>query len=379
MTKLVNIGEYKRNMIDYHNAINPNFIIPSNADRKLKLFDIKNMNSVSDIQIDESSYVSDLRKAAEVHKTVRRRIQEYLKPNVKIIDICNKIENDIVEIFGQNNLKSGIAFPTGVSLNNCVCHDSANYNDTRTFGYDDVCKIDFGTHINGHIIDCAFTAAFNPEYEELLEASKQGTYEAIKMARPDALIYDISKTIKEVIESHEVTIKNKTYEIKAVKDLGGHSIEPYIIHAGQIILCTPIESKEYKTDRIKENCQYAIETFASTGTGKLNQIVNRPSNHFMLNKDFTGTYNSKLKTFNTVYNWIKKNRSTLAFCPRWMEQQQIKGVDMSLKDLSRKNNPPVVIEYPPLDDIDGSLVSHFEHTLYVHENGTEVFTFDDDY
>ena len=34
---------------------------------------------------------------------------------------------------------------------------------------------DFGTHINGHIIDCAFTVAFNPKYDQLLEAVKAAT------------------------------------------------------------------------------------------------------------------------------------------------------------------------------------------------------------
>ena len=303
----------------------------------------------------------------------------YWNDYIKILDICNKIEHDIINIFGQNNLKSGVAFPPGVSLNNCVCHDTANVNETRTINYDDVCKIDFGTHINGHIIDCAFTVAFNPEYEPLLVASKEATYSAIKMARPDVLVYDISKNIKEVIESYEVTIKGKTYDVKAIQGLGGHSIDPYIIHSGQLILCTPHDSKEYKSDRIKENCQYAIETYASTGTGILHQITDRESNHYMLNKDYTENFNSKLKTVNTVHNWIKKNRLTLGFCPRWLNEQQIKGIDLSLRELSRKTNPPVVTEYPPLDDIKGSYVSHFEHTVYVHEYGTEVFTVDDDY
>lgn len=34
---------------------------------------------------------------------------------------------------------------------------------------------DFGTHINGHIVDCAFTMAFNPKYDPLLEAVKAAT------------------------------------------------------------------------------------------------------------------------------------------------------------------------------------------------------------
>ena len=34
---------------------------------------------------------------------------------------------------------------------------------------------DFGTHINGHIIDCAVTVAFNPKYDQLLAAVKDAT------------------------------------------------------------------------------------------------------------------------------------------------------------------------------------------------------------
>ena len=32
-----------------------------------------------------------------------------------------------------------------------------------------MCKIDFGTHVNGRIVDCAFTLTFNDKYDKLLE------------------------------------------------------------------------------------------------------------------------------------------------------------------------------------------------------------------
>ena len=38
-----------------------------------------------------------------------------------------------------------------------------------------VVAADFGTHINGHIVDSAFTVAFNPKYDPLLEAVKAAT------------------------------------------------------------------------------------------------------------------------------------------------------------------------------------------------------------
>jgi len=45
----------------------------------------------------------------------------------------------------------------------------------------DVMKIDFGTHINGRIIDCAFTVAFDPTFDPLLQAVKDATNTGIKV------------------------------------------------------------------------------------------------------------------------------------------------------------------------------------------------------
>lgn len=53
-------------------------------------------------------------------------------------------------------------------MNNVAAHYSPNGGDNTVLKYDDVCKIDFGTHIKGRIIDCAFTVAFNPKYDRLL-------------------------------------------------------------------------------------------------------------------------------------------------------------------------------------------------------------------
>jgi len=109
----------------------------------------------------------------------------------------------------QNGLECGIGFPTGCSLNSVAAHYTPNPGDDRTIGYDDVCKIDFGTHVKGLIIDCAFTVAFNPTYDELLLAAKEATNAGIKFAGIDVRLGDVGEAIQEVMESHEVTIKGK--------------------------------------------------------------------------------------------------------------------------------------------------------------------------
>ena len=44
---------------------------------------------------------------------------------------------------------AGLAFPTGCSLNFCAAHYTPNAGDETVLTYDDVCKIDFGTHVSG--------------------------------------------------------------------------------------------------------------------------------------------------------------------------------------------------------------------------------------
>jgi methionine aminopeptidase len=65
----------------------------------------------------------------------------------------------------------------------------------------------------------------------------------------------------QVMESHEVTLNGKTYPIKCCRNLNGHSIGPYQIHAGKSV---PIV-KGGETTRMEEGEFYAIETFGTTG------------------------------------------------------------------------------------------------------------------
>jgi len=127
------------------------------------------------------SEIKNLRKAAECHRQVRKWAQSYIKPGMKLIDICERLEELNRYLVTENGLHAGIAFPTGCSLNNVAAHFSPNPGDDHyILGYDDVCKIDFGTQVEGRIIDCAFTVAFNPIYDNLLMAAKEATETGVK-------------------------------------------------------------------------------------------------------------------------------------------------------------------------------------------------------
>ena len=61
----------------------------------------------------------------------------------------------------------------GCSINHCAAHYTPNAGDPTVLQHDDVVKMDFGTHINGRIIDCAWTMTFNPKFDPLVEAVRE--------------------------------------------------------------------------------------------------------------------------------------------------------------------------------------------------------------
>lgn len=71
------------------------------------------------------------------------------------------------------------------------------------------------------------------------------------------------------MESHEVTLNGKTYPIKCCRNLCGHSIGPYQIHAGKSV---PIV-RGGETTRMEEGEIYAIETFGTTGNYTINHAI----------------------------------------------------------------------------------------------------------
>nr|CAD7420048.1 unnamed protein product [Timema poppensis] len=190
--------------------------------------------------------------------------------------------------------------------------------------------------VSGRIIDCAFTLAFNPKYDKLIEAVRDATNTGIKAAGIDVQLCDIGAAIQEVMESYEVEIDGKVFQVKSIRNLNGHSISPYRIHAGKTV---PIV-KGGEATVMEENEFYAIETFGSTGRGQVHDDME--VSHYM-------------KNFEAGYVPLRS---------------------MALKDLCDKG---VVDPYPPLCDVKGSYTAQFEHTIMLRPTCKEVVSRGDDY
>ncbi len=84
-----------------------------------------------------------------------------------MIEICEKLETASRKLIDEQGLERGLGFPTGCSLNHVAAHYTPNNGDNTILQvggiddylsfnhvlvllqYNDVCKIDFGTHVKG--------------------------------------------------------------------------------------------------------------------------------------------------------------------------------------------------------------------------------------
>lgn len=319
-------------------------------------------------RIDADMY-NDVRKAAEVHRTVRKYIKKVAQPGIKLIDMCETLENSVRALIEEKGLQAGVAFPTGCSLNYVAAHWTPNAGDETVLQYDDVMKLDFGTQIGGRIIDCAMTVHFNPKYDPLVNAVKEATNTGIKEAGIDVRLCDVGAAIQEVMESFEVELDGKTHQVKSVRNLNGHSIAPYQIHAGKSV---PIV-KGGEATKMEEGEFFAIETFGSTGKGYVREDLE--CSHYMKNFD-VGHVPLRLPRAKQLLATIDRHFGTLAFCRRYLDRVGETKYQMALKNLC---DAGILDPYPPLCDVKGSYVAQWEHTLLLRPTCKEVLSRGEDY
>lgn len=133
-------------------------------------------------------FLQNYRKAAEVHRQARKWVQETAKPGQTLLAIADGIEDSVRALLGHagvepgDSLKAGMGFPTGLCLNHEVAHYTPNPGQKDVVLQPrDVMKVDFGVHINGWIIDSAFTMAFDHTYDNLLAGVKDATNTGVKV------------------------------------------------------------------------------------------------------------------------------------------------------------------------------------------------------
>ncbi len=134
-----------------------------------------------------NDFLTDYRHGAEIHRQVRQWAQKSIKPGQTLTEIAEGIEDSVRALTGHagleegDGLQAGMGFPTGLSINHCAAHYPPNPGNKMVLPPGDVMKVDFGVHVQGRIVDSAFTLAFDPVYDPLLAAVKDATNTGVRV------------------------------------------------------------------------------------------------------------------------------------------------------------------------------------------------------
>ena len=329
-----------------------------------------------------SDVLGSLEAAATIHKEVRKFIQPYLKPGIKLIDIAELIELKTEELTKSINfnkpINKGIGFPVGLSINECAAHYHPSTKCNVILNKNDILKIDFGVEVNSWIIDSAYTVYFDSKYDPLAEAVKDATYTGIKNINVDVNIGDWGAEIQEVMESYEINLNNKIKPIKCITNLGGHNIVQGIIHGGVFLPTINMHNSLKSNNRFKEGV-YAVETFGSTGNNYALEVPEYDKcTLYRLNPNYYSQSFTKPISIasNDLLKKINLNFSTLPFTDRYIELYNINNYKSYLKELIQNK---LIYSYPPLCINSGDYSAQYEHTIYISDTNKIIFSQSDDY
>ncbi|KAL8999551.1 MAG: hypothetical protein Q9169_001640 [Polycauliona sp. 2 TL-2023] len=322
-----------------------------------------------------NEFLSDYRQAAETHRQVRQWAQKTIKPGQTLTEIANGIEDSVRRLVGHDGLSegdaivAGMGFPTGLNLDEIAAHYSPNAGCKKVLQQNNVMKVDIGVHVNGRIVDSAFTMAFDPMYDNLLAAVKDATNTGLREAGIDVRLGELGGYIQETMESYECEINGTTYPIKPISNLSGHTILPYSIHGTKSV--PSVKTKD--ATKMEEGDIFAIETFGSTGNGRCQS--QGECSHYALNSD-APKVDLRVLSAKSLLRTIKKNFGTIPFCRRYLDRI---GQEKYLLGLNNLVSSGIVEDYPPLVDKKGSYTAQFEHTILLRPNMKEVISRGEDY
>src|SRR3990172_2133902 len=265
-----------------------------------------------------------LRRVGRASREARGRAAELAVEGALLLHVAEEVE-DLIRKRGFQP-----AFPTCISIDTVAAHYSPTHDDSLRFRRGNVVKLDLGAHLDGWIADTAVTVEVGTRnWTPLIRASELALQTAIEAVRPRVSTRTIGEGIQRAIESHGY---------KPVRNLTGHTIERYVLHAGKSVPNIP-----HGHDVLEAGEVVAIEPFASSGAGQVDG--RRTGNIYRVLR----TKPLKQPELNDFLQLLAREFTTLPFAERWAYRLEPKTPAL-LNALVRTG---AVMAYPALPHLGG--------------------------
>ena len=284
-------------------------------------------------------------QAGKILSEVREYTQKFIKKDMPLLEIAEKIEEKIFKLGGKPS------FPTGLCINDIAAHYTPSHDD-KTLA-NGLLKIDIGAHIDGWIADTAFSIDLenNKENKELIESSEKALENVMEKIKKNIQIREIGEIVQKTIESSGFS---------PIINLSGHQVEEYDLHAG-----ISIPNFDNGNENLLPKGLYAIEPFSTSGNGKV--YDGKPSGIYQLISE----KNIRNPIARQVLELIKKEYQTLPFCSRWIVKKFGTKALIGLKQLEENKN---LHHYAVLVETSHKNVAQTEHTILIEDKEIIVTT-----
>ncbi len=287
----------------------------------------------------EEKILENYLRAGKIASQVLNYGSSLVKNNALVIDIAEKIESKILDLGGES------AFPVNISINDIAAHFHPTINDKTVINETDYVKLDVGVHVDGYIADTATT--IRPAGKDrLIECSEKMLEKALSMAKPGTTLGEIGEAIENVA---------KDYGFNSVRNLTGHSLSRFDLHAGTLIY----NIKHDSLYQLREDEIYAIEPFCTPGFGFVKDSGSPLIFRWMNDRT------PRIPEGRKILDLAKNKYNRLPFAKRWVQKMLSPlKVELSLKELQAIR---AIYGYRPLREESKMPVAQSEHTVIIKE------------
>lgn len=324
--------------------------------------------------LSNSDICTKYREAGKIANLALEGVVSQVAVGASIVNLCKfgdeVITRSVASIFRSKKVDKGVAFPTCISVNECVCHNSpieSEGDQHPPLQEGDVVKIDLGVHVDGFIAVVGHTvtvgvapspeAPIGDELGNLMHAGHVCSEVATKLIRPGNTNQQVTQAWAKVADNFKVNLVQGTLS---------HQMKRYVIDGNKVIILK--EELENKVDdfTFELNEVYAVDIAVSTGDGKPRESELRTT---VFKRAVDKNYRLKMRASRYLFNEVNSKFPTLPFTLRAFEDE--KQARMGVVECQKHE---LVTPYPVLYEREGDKIVHFKFTLLLLPSGTVRIT-----
>lgn len=314
--------------------------------------------------------VTKYKMAGEISNRVIKQVADKCVAGASVRDLCSfgdqLLSEETSKVFKkEKELKKGIAFPTCLSVNNCVCHFSPLASDTDLELKDgDVVKIDLGSHVDGFIAAVAHTvivgspAKVTGRKADVLLAAHYASEAALRLMKPGTENSAVTNVVQTIAES---------YKCKPIEGMLSHQLKQFEIDGDKSIIQNPneMQRKEHEKSTFELHEVYAVDVLISSGEGVGREMETRTT----VFKKTNETYMLKMKASRALFTEVNSKCGTMPFSLRSLEDEKKARMGV-VECVSHKLLEPFHVLYEKPNEI----VAQFKYTVLLMPNGPQKIT-----